>query len=263
MANFFSDKTTKLLIQNLTLVAFSLLFSSLSGCSFGETPKNLISNGSFEENIGAWSINKNANILLTDGHLKSFFLKKNINRNSKIRLFPTFSSPNTPIKIHGSVEITHPILKKIPSCKSKGESAFPNTIPSPNWTKTVLCLERIYPAHLRQYTLKRSIGNNDQLQLDSNNKRYLEIPLTEIIPDKVFDLFGISVIKPLTEFLLIRIVVNLASYNGHVKIISNEHDLLTPVDFLDEWRDYRNIRKKTGLIQKNLTSYPFVGTNLS
>jgi hypothetical protein len=259
MANFFSDKTTKLLIQNLTLVAFSLLFSSLSGCSFGETPKNLISNGSFEENIGAWSINKNANILLTDGHLKSFFLKKNINRNSKIRLFPTFSSPNTPIKIHGSVEITHPILKKIPSCKSKGESAFPNTIPSPNWTKTVLCLERIYPAHLRQYTLKRSIGNNDQLQLDSNNKRYLEIPLTEIIPDKVFDLFGISVIKPLTEFLLIRIVVNLASYNGHVKIISNEHDLLTPVDFLDEWRDYRNIRKKNWSYTKKFDFLPLRG----
>jgi len=58
MAKFFSDEITKLLIQNLTLVAFSLLFSSLSGCSSGETPKNLISNGSFEENIGAWSINK-------------------------------------------------------------------------------------------------------------------------------------------------------------------------------------------------------------
>jgi len=259
MAKFFSDEITKLLIQNLTLVAFSLLFSSLSGCSSGETPKNLISNGSFEENIGSWSINKNANILLTNGRPKSFFLKKNLNRNSKIRLFPTFSSPNTPIKIHGSVEITHPILryfsKKMSSCKSKGEKAFPNTLPSPTRSSSPFCvssIERIYPAHLRQYTLKRSIGNNDQLQLDSNNKKYLEIPLAEIIPDKVFDLFGISVIKPLAEFLSIRIVVNLVSYNGHVKIISNEHDLLTPVDFIDEWRDYRNIRKKKLVLYKKI-----------
>jgi hypothetical protein len=78
MSKFFSGKITKLLIQSLTFVAFSFLFSSLLGCSFSETPKNLISNGSFEENIGAWSINKNANILLTDGHPKSFFLKISI-----------------------------------------------------------------------------------------------------------------------------------------------------------------------------------------
>jgi hypothetical protein len=268
MTKRFEGATIKFLIRIVTFVAFILLFQSLWGCSSGETPKNLISNGSFEENIGAWSINKNANILLTDGHPKSFFLK-NLNRNSKIRLFPTFSSPNTPIKIHGSVEITHPILKKIPSCiftyKSKGESAFPNTIPSPSWTKTVLCsgLNRIkeltYPSHLPQHTLKRSIGNNDQLQLDSNNKKYLEISLAEIIPDKVFDLFGISVIKILTEFLSIRIVVNLASYNGHVKIISNEHDLLTPVDFSDEWRDYRNIRKKNWSYTKKFDFLPLHG----
>ena len=107
---------TNFLIRILTLAAFSLLFPSLWGCGVGGTPQNLISNGSFEGDIKGWSIDQNANIVLTRGNPQSFFLKKNfLDRNSKIRLFPDPFSPDTPVTINGSVEIVNPILKKIPA----------------------------------------------------------------------------------------------------------------------------------------------------
>ena len=160
---------TNFLVRILTLAAFSLLFPSLWGCGVGGTPQNLISNGSFEGDIKGWSIGQNANIVLTHGNPQSFFLKKNfLDRNSKIRLFPDPLLPDTPVTINGSVEIANPILKKI-------------------------------PASLRTYTLEKSLGKDTPLQADSNNKKFLEVPLEEIIPNKIFEIFGMPIIKPLAD----------------------------------------------------------------
>ena len=200
---------TNFLVRILTLAAFSLLFPSLWGCSIGGTPQNLISNGSFEGDIKGWSIGQNANIVLTGGNPQSFFLKKNfLDRNSKIRLFPDPFSPDTPVTINGSVEIVNPILKKI-------------------------------PASLRTYTLKKSLGKDTPLQVDSNNKKFLDVSLEEIIPNKIFEILGMPIIKPLADLFSTRIVVNLTSHNGHIEIAPNEPNLLTSVDFMDEWKDYR------------------------
>ena len=220
---------TNFLVRILTLAAFSLLFPSLWGCGVGGTPQNLISNGSFEGDIKGWSIGQNANIVLTQGNPQSFFLKKIfLDRNSKIRLFPDPFSPDTPVTINGSVEIANPILKKI-------------------------------PASLRTYTLKKSLGKDTPLQVDSNNKKFGEVSLEEIIPNKIFEIFGMPIIKPLADLFSIRIVVNLASHNGHIKIVPNEPNLLTSVDFIDEWKDYRNVEKQDWSYTKKFDYLPLHG----
>ncbi|MEC8831237.1 MAG: hypothetical protein VX772_02670, partial [Bacteroidota bacterium] len=67
------------------------------------------------------------------------------------------------------------------------------------------------------------------------------------------------IIKPLVALFSTRIVVNLTSHNGHVKIAPNEPNLLTSVDFMDEWKDYRNVEKQDWSYTKKFDYLPLHG----
>ena len=51
MSERFEGIATSFLVRILIIVAISILFLSVWGCVFDEVPKNLISNGSFEEDF--------------------------------------------------------------------------------------------------------------------------------------------------------------------------------------------------------------------
>ena len=76
MSERFEGIATSFLVRILIIVAISILFLSVWGCVFDEVPKNLISNGSFEEDFEGLSISQNANINLVNGYPQLFFFKK-------------------------------------------------------------------------------------------------------------------------------------------------------------------------------------------
>ena len=245
MSKRFEGIATSFLVRILIIVAISILFLSVWGCVFDEVPKNLISNGSFEEDFEGLSISQNANINLVNGYPQLFFFKKKFfDKNSKIRLSPTSVSPETPITISGSIEIVNPIPKAI--------TTYFNTINFPS--------RRFIPLpHYRTYTLKTYLGLNSLPQTNSNNENFDEISLETIIPNKIFKILSMPIIKPLINLLSTRILVKLVSNHGDVKISSDDPNLLTSIDFKDEWRDYRNVAKQDWTYTKKFDYLPLQG----
>jgi hypothetical protein len=245
MAKSFEGIVIIFLVRILIIVTVIILLLSVWGCVSNDVPKNLISNGSFEEDFEGLSIRHNANIKLVNGYPQLFFLKNFFfDKNSKIRLFPASVSPENLITISGSIEIVNPIPKVI--------TTYFDTINFPS--------RRFIPLpHYRTYTLKTSLTLNSLPNKASRKENFDEISLERIIPDKIFKILSMPIIKPLISLLSTRILVKLVSNHGDVKIFSDDPNLLTSIDFKDEWRDYRNVAKQDWTYTKKIDYLPLQG----
>jgi hypothetical protein len=247
----------------LALVGLSLLFSSLHGCGYVNDPQNLIVNGSFEDDGGEWSIDRESTIVLLNESPQFFILKNNhLDEGMKFRFFPIRGAyfANAP-EINIAAKISVIDEKGLPIKDENGRPILRNLMPA------------IY------------MGKDRLSQRDALGRSYREIALEEIIPADVLKLLYKN---PLLNFLgfssqVLRVSVQLTPHNGHMEVVGETfnriftpvevffHEEMTPVDFLgnvsrldslEEIIDFRRVKKNNWSNTKRFDYLPLDGNQL-